>query len=126
MLIFFDFGYLQGKRGFNVRPKMLSFGPSLFYKNPKPSKKFQTNFMFVRILSLVRISVILDYIWENKGPNIFQKRPLDAESVRKTFKTFNLTATNAILMKLTTIMYLHESVNRKALRARNSVFWLNF
>ena len=29
-------------------------------------------------------------------------------------------------MKLTTIMYLHESVNKKALRARNSFFWLNF
>ena len=29
-------------------------------------------------------------------------------------------------MKLTTIMYLYESVNRKALRARNSVLWLNF
>ena len=94
---------------------MLSFGPSLFYKNPNPSKRLQTNFMFVRILHLVRISVILDYIWGSKGPNIFQKGPLDAESVRKTFKTFNLTATNAMLMKLTTIMYLHESVNRKLL-----------
>ena len=29
-------------------------------------------------------------------------------------------------MKLTTIIYLHASVNRKALGARNSVFWLNF
>ena len=29
-------------------------------------------------------------------------------------------------MKLTTIMYLHESVNRKALRTRNSFLWLNF
>ena len=48
----------------------------------------------------------------------------DAASVHKTLEIFNLTATNAILMKLTTIMYLHESVNRKALRARNSVFWL--
>ena len=28
-------------------------------------------------------------------------------------------------MKLTTIMYLHESVNRKSLRARNSFSWLN-
>ena len=28
-------------------------------------------------------------------------------------------------MKLTPIMYIHESVNRKALRARNSFFWLN-
>ena len=29
-------------------------------------------------------------------------------------------------MKLTTIMYLHEIVNQKPLRARNSVFWFNF
>ena len=51
---------------------------------------------------------------------------MDAESVRKTLKTFNLTTTNAILMKLSTIiMYLHESINRKPLRARNSVFWRN-
>ena len=38
---------------------------------------------------------------------------MDAESVRKTLKTFNLTIPNAILMKCTTIMYLHESVNEK-------------
>ena len=50
---------------------------------------------------------------------------MDAESVRKTLKTFNLTTTNAILMKRTAIMYPHESVNRKAVRARNSVFWTN-
>ena len=50
---------------------------------------------------------------------------MDAESVRKTLKTFNLTTTNAFLMKLTKIMYLHESVNRKPLRARNSVFLRN-
>ena len=28
-------------------------------------------------------------------------------------------------MKLTTIMYLHENVNRRVLRVRNSFFWLN-
>ena len=50
---------------------------------------------------------------------------MNAESVRKTLKTFNLATTNAILMKLTTIMYLHESVNRKPLRVKNSVFWRN-
>ena len=50
---------------------------------------------------------------------------VDAESVSKTLKTFNLTTTNAIRMKLTTIVYLHESVNRKLLRSRNSVFWCN-
>ena len=38
---------------------------------------------------------------------------------------FNLTTANTILMKLTTIMYFHESVNRKALRVRNSFFRLN-
>ena len=48
---------------------------------------------------------------------------IDDESTRKTLKTFNLTTTNAIMIKLTTIMYLYESVNRKPLR--NSVFWRN-
>ena len=50
---------------------------------------------------------------------------MDAESVRKTLEIFSLTTANAILMKLTTIMYLHESVNRKAIRVKNSFFWLN-
>ena len=50
---------------------------------------------------------------------------LNAESVRKTLEIFNLTTTNAILMKLTTIMYLYESVNQKALRARNLFFLMN-
>ena len=50
---------------------------------------------------------------------------MDAELVRKTLKTFNLTTTNAILMKLITIMYLQNSVNRKPIKAKNSVFWCN-
>ena len=50
---------------------------------------------------------------------------MDTESVRKMLENFNLTTTNTILMKLTTIMYLHESVNRKALRIRNLFFRLN-
>ena len=50
---------------------------------------------------------------------------VNAESVCKTLETFNLTTTNATLIKLTTIMYLHESVNQIALRIRNSFFWLN-
>ena len=33
---------------------------------------------------------------------------VDAESVRKTLENFNLTTTNATLMKLTKIMVLHE------------------
>ena len=47
---------------------------------------------------------------------------MDAELVCKTLKTLNLTTLSAILMKLTAIMYNHESVNRKPPRARNSVF----
>ena len=50
---------------------------------------------------------------------------MDAESVRKTLKNFSLSTTNVILMKLTRIIYLHKSVNRKPLRARNSIFWRN-
>ena len=51
---------------------------------------------------------------------------MDSESVRKALKIFNLTIANAILMKLTTVMYLYESENRKALIARNAGFLLNF
>ena len=77
-------------------------------------------FLFARVLlPLVKISALLDNILANKGP----KNPRTGELVRKTLKTFNLTTTNAILMKLTSIMYLHKNVNRKPLRARNSVFW---
>ena len=76
------------------------------------------------IVPLVRISVILDPYF---GGVRTQKLPKKfRESVRKTLKNFNSATTNTILMKLTTIMYLHESVNRKALGARNSDFWLNF
>ena len=48
---------------------------------------------------------------------------MEAESTRKTLKTFNLTTTNAILMKLTTIMYLYES-DRKPVR-KSAFFWRN-
>ena len=50
---------------------------------------------------------------------------MNTESIRKTLKTFNLTTTIAILMKRTAIMYLDESVNRKPVIARNSVFCCN-
>ena len=76
---------------------------------------------FARVLPLVRILAILHHI---EGVRV-QTPPkkgsfVDAESVRKILEIFNLTTTNAILMKLITIMYIYESVNRKALRAKNS------
>ena len=82
--------------------------------------------MFARVLPLVRILAILDHIGVVRAKKPLKKRYfVDAKSVRKTYaKIFNLTTTNAILMKLTKIMYLYESVNRKTLRARNSFFGL--
>ena len=57
------------------------------------------------VVPLVRISVILDpYFWGVRAQKLPKKGHfVDAESVRKTLKNFNLATTNAILMKLTTI-----------------------
>ena len=79
-------------------------------------------FLFARALPLVRILVILDPYF---GGVRAQKPPkkghfMDAASVWKTLKILNLTTTNAILMKLITVIYLHENVNRKAFRAREA------
>ena len=75
----------------------------------------------------MRISAILNHIGGVRAQKPTKKGYLvDAESVRKTLEILNSPTTDTILMKLTTIMYLHESVNRKALRVRNSFFfWLN-
>ena len=70
-------------------------------------------------------SAILDHIVGVRAQNPPQKGYfVDADSVRKTLEIFDSTTTDAILMKLTTIMYLHESVNQKDLRARDSFFGL--
>ena len=49
------------------------------------------------------------------GPYLEEKAPenhlMNAELVRKVLKDFKLTTTNAILIKLTTIMHLHEIFN---------------
>ena len=68
--------------------------------------------LFARVLHVLRILAILNH----SGGVRAQQAPkkgyfVDAESVRKTLEIFNLTTTNAILIELTTIMYLHESVN---------------
>ena len=79
-------------------------------------------FLFTRVLSLLRILAILEYTGGIRAQKP-KKRPfVDAELVRKTLEIFNLTTTNPMSMKLTAIMYLHESVNRITRRARNSFF----
>ena len=120
-LFFSILAVFRRKRGVKVGPKVLTVGLPLFHKYSNPSKNFQTVFLFARVLPLVKNSAILNHV----GGVRAQKPPkkgyfVDAESVRICD-----TDTNAILMKLTTIMYLHESVNRKAPRVRNSFFWLN-
>ena len=66
---------------------------------------------------------MLGHIWRSKGPKSSQEELfMDAESIRKTLKTFNLTTTTAILMKFTAIMYLDESVNRKLLEPEIQFF----
>ena len=81
--------------------------------------------LFVRVLPLLRISAILDHI----GGIRAQKPPKegyfgDAEWYAKLWTFFNLTTQNAILMKLITVMYLHESVNRKLLEPEIHFFGL--
>ena len=57
---------------------------------------------------LVEISANLSYIWRRKGPETLQK---DAASPQKYLKVYNLTTTNATLIKLTMIIYLHKMFN---------------
>ena len=114
------------KRWVKVGPKVLTLGRPISHKYSNPSKIVQTVFLFARVLLLVRISAILDHTRGVRAP----KPPkngyfVDEESVRKNYGIFNLAATSAILITLSTIMYLHESINRKTLRIRNLFFWLN-
>ena len=82
-------------------------------------------FLFARLLPHLGISAILYYIGGVRAQTPLKKGYFkDVESVRKTLDIFNLTTTNPMLVKLTTIMHLHESVNRIAPRARNSFFGL--
>ena len=68
-------------------------------------------------LPLVEIAANWSHICGRKGPETPPPPPpkrghfMDAASPRKHLKIYNLTATNATLMKLTTIMYLHKAFN---------------
>ena len=104
----------RSKRGLKAGPKVLTLDRSVFHKYSNPSKNFQTVFLFARVVPLVRISAILDYIGGmggegGKGSKTSQKGYfVDDESLSKMLESFNLTTANPILNKLTTIVYLHE------------------
>ena len=76
------------------------------------------------IIPLVRISVILDPYFRGVRAIKLPKKGhfVDAESVRKSLKNFNLVTTNAIQMKLSTISIFMRVTEKH----RNSDLWLNF
>ena len=105
---------------------MQDLGAFPSYENSNLSNFFQTMFLLARVLTLVLWSEFRQ-CWTIFGGVRAQYSPqnghfMDAELVRKTLKTFNITNTTAILMKLTTIMYLYEILSRKPLKVRNSIF----
>ena len=89
------------KRVVKVGLKVKTLGQFLFYENSNLLNFFQTMLLLARVLPLVRILEMLDHIWGNKGQNPPEKGHfMNAESVRKSLKTFDLTTTTAILVKL--------------------------
>ena len=89
------------KRVVKVGLKVKTLGQFLFYENSNLLNFFQTMLLLARVLPLVRILGMLDHIWGNKGQNPPEKGHfMNAESVRKSLKTFDLTTTTAILVKL--------------------------
>ena len=61
------------KRWVKVEQKVLNWGPSLFHKYLNPSKNFQTVFLLARVLPLVWISAIMDYIGGVRAQKTSQK-----------------------------------------------------
>ena len=111
-LSFFNFGHLHKETGGQSWTKSANFRSAAFSWKLNSFK-----FFFKQCFCLLEYYLKQEcrQCWTIFGGIMTQKPSreghfMDAESVRKTLKTFNLTTTNAILMKLTTIMYLHESV----------------
>ena len=103
--------------------KVQTLGPFFFYESSNPSNFFKQCFCLLEYKLWWEFRQCWTIFGRVRAPNPSKKGHfMDAESVRKSLKTFSLTTTTAILIKLTTIMYLHDSVNWKPPRARNSVF----
>ena len=54
---------------------------------------------------------LVPYLWEKRLRNSPKGGFMDAASPQKHLNIYNLTATNAKLMKCTTSMYLHKKLN---------------
>ena len=104
-----------------VGPKLQTLGSYPSHENSNPSIFFKQ-----------RCCLLEYYLWcefQQYGTifgGVTQKGPFHGCWIdTKSLRTFNLTTANAILMKLTMILYLHESVNKIPIRARSLVFWGN-
>ena len=91
---------------------MYILGPFHSRKYSSFSKILQTLFFPVKILPLLQITAKSDHIWRSKDQNIPKKGHfMDVNLVRNTLKIFNIAtanATNAILIKLTTNVYVDQ------------------
>ena len=93
------------KRVVKVGPKVQTLGPSLFHECLNPSSFFNQWFCLLEYYLWWEFR----QYWTIFGRANAQKPPkkgyfMDAESVRKTLKTFKLITINAILIRRTTII----------------------
>ena len=120
-LFFFNFGHLQVEKGDQSWTKGATFGSFPFkWKLESFKKIFKQCFCFLEDYLSWELRQYWIIFEEVRAQKLLRKGHfVDAESVSKIFKIFNLSIANPILIELTRTMHLHKSVNRKALRARN-------
>ena len=113
------------KRVVKVGPKVQTLGPSLFHECLNPSSFFNQWFCLLEYYLWWEFR----QYWTIFGRANAQKPPkkgyfMDAESVRKTLKTFKLITTNVILIRRTTIII--PKLEPKLLSWRNLLGLCNF
>ena len=111
-ILIFYFGHFRRKWAGQSWTKSANFGYVPF---PKKLAFFEDSWKtaFLSLaLPLVKISAKSDNIWESKGPKNPKRGPCHGCWIStKNVEIFILTTTNAILMKLTMITYLHKIFN---------------
>ena len=103
-----------GKKG----PKLETLGISRFCKDLNFSKILKALFLFPWILTVVKTLAIFGGVRVQNLPK--KGYFMDAWIGTKNFKIYNLTTKNAILTKLTTIIYLYETFHLQKKLGRNS------
>ena len=117
----------RGNEGSKLDQKCSPFWSVLFPQKLKSFKKILNNVFVCQSITPGENCRKLDHIWGSKCPKTSQKEHfMDAESVRKTLKFFDLTTKNSILMKLITIMYPRKTVNQNLLEPKIQFIGLIF